>query len=229
MSKAGGRTSHSVRSTGTSSGVLMVGPNFRVGKKIGCGNFGELRLGEPRSFAFKGWGGGDAAQWGHSGLPNCCNQDTGKCVRVSGPQGGGWVRAIDSRPCPCVSEGQPWWGSEPHVGGLTWMPPGSKLEQLQAQLLLSICLSGTVSGPGFGVSEPTYYQAGAQLSLLVGGACRVGTWPSHRCLRPAGEGEPGVSPEHVAPCPSPGLHRGAQAAWWPPPQLPLDGATLLPH
>jgi casein kinase 1 gamma len=34
---------HSVSST---SGVLMVGPNFRVGKKIGCGNFGELRLGE---------------------------------------------------------------------------------------------------------------------------------------------------------------------------------------
>ena len=24
----------------------MVGPNFRVGKKIGSGNFGELRLGE---------------------------------------------------------------------------------------------------------------------------------------------------------------------------------------
>ncbi|XP_057323280.1 casein kinase I isoform X25 [Microplitis mediator] len=34
---------HSVTST---SGVLMVGPNFRVGKKIGCGNFGELRLGK---------------------------------------------------------------------------------------------------------------------------------------------------------------------------------------
>ena len=32
--------------TATSHGVLMVGPNFRVGKKIGCGNFGELRLGE---------------------------------------------------------------------------------------------------------------------------------------------------------------------------------------
>jgi len=31
--------------TSTSSNVLMVGPNFRVGKKIGCGNFGELRLG----------------------------------------------------------------------------------------------------------------------------------------------------------------------------------------
>ncbi|XP_045482497.1 casein kinase I isoform X1 [Harmonia axyridis] len=30
----------------TSSGVVMVGPNFRVGKKIGCGNFGELRLGK---------------------------------------------------------------------------------------------------------------------------------------------------------------------------------------
>lgn len=25
---------------------LMVGPNYRVGKKIGCGNFGELRLGK---------------------------------------------------------------------------------------------------------------------------------------------------------------------------------------
>ena len=24
----------------------QVGPNFRVGKKIGCGNFGELRLGK---------------------------------------------------------------------------------------------------------------------------------------------------------------------------------------
>lgn len=36
-------TRHSVSS---SSGVLMVGPNFRVGKKIGCGNFGELRLGK---------------------------------------------------------------------------------------------------------------------------------------------------------------------------------------
>ncbi|XP_014897029.1 casein kinase I isoform X3 [Poecilia latipinna] len=34
------------RGTGTNSGVLMVGPNFRVGKKIGCGNFGELRLGK---------------------------------------------------------------------------------------------------------------------------------------------------------------------------------------
>lgn len=39
----------SVRSATVSSGhsgVLMVGPNFRVGKKIGCGNFGELRLGK---------------------------------------------------------------------------------------------------------------------------------------------------------------------------------------
>uniref|UniRef100_A0A8C4TAF5 non-specific serine/threonine protein kinase n=1 Tax=Erpetoichthys calabaricus TaxID=27687 RepID=A0A8C4TAF5_ERPCA len=39
------RTGHSRPSSSTtSSGVLMVGPNFRVGKKIGCGNFGELRL-----------------------------------------------------------------------------------------------------------------------------------------------------------------------------------------
>lgn len=37
---------HSPRnSSGSGSGVMMVGPNFRVGKKIGCGNFGELRLG----------------------------------------------------------------------------------------------------------------------------------------------------------------------------------------
>uniref|UniRef100_A0A4W6CSX9 non-specific serine/threonine protein kinase n=1 Tax=Lates calcarifer TaxID=8187 RepID=A0A4W6CSX9_LATCA len=43
---AGGRTGHGGRSSGTNSGVLMVGPNFRVGKKIGCGNFGELRLGK---------------------------------------------------------------------------------------------------------------------------------------------------------------------------------------
>lgn len=43
-----GRSGHSSRpsSSTTSSGVLMVGPNFRVGKKIGCGNFGELRLGK---------------------------------------------------------------------------------------------------------------------------------------------------------------------------------------
>ncbi|KAL6436912.1 hypothetical protein ACFW04_004927 [Cataglyphis niger] len=41
---------HSVTS---SSGVLMVGPNFRVGKKIGCGNFGELRLeGIPEVYYF---------------------------------------------------------------------------------------------------------------------------------------------------------------------------------
>lgn len=47
MSKTGtSRSNHGVRSSGTSSGVLMVGPNFRVGKKIGCGNFGELRLGK---------------------------------------------------------------------------------------------------------------------------------------------------------------------------------------
>uniref|UniRef100_A0A8D2DLW5 non-specific serine/threonine protein kinase n=1 Tax=Sciurus vulgaris TaxID=55149 RepID=A0A8D2DLW5_SCIVU len=42
------RSAHCSRPSGssTSSGVLMVGPNFRVGKKIGCGNFGKLRLGK---------------------------------------------------------------------------------------------------------------------------------------------------------------------------------------
>ncbi|XP_070387740.1 casein kinase I isoform X1 [Dermacentor albipictus] len=45
---AAARAMHSqTRPTGSSnSGVLMVGPNFKVGKKIGCGNFGELRLGK---------------------------------------------------------------------------------------------------------------------------------------------------------------------------------------
>ena len=46
--------------SGSHGGVLMVGPNFRVGKKIGCGNFGELRLGEPKkgslsSQSYKYW------------------------------------------------------------------------------------------------------------------------------------------------------------------------------
>lgn len=39
-------TMASSRGAPASSSVLMVGPNFRVGKKIGCGNFGELRLGK---------------------------------------------------------------------------------------------------------------------------------------------------------------------------------------
>lgn len=44
---AGRPNMHSSRHSVTSSGnMLMVGPNFRVGKKIGCGNFGELRLGK---------------------------------------------------------------------------------------------------------------------------------------------------------------------------------------
>ncbi|XP_065188761.1 casein kinase I-like [Sycon ciliatum] len=34
------------KSSSGGSSALMVGPNFRVGKKIGCGNFGELRLGK---------------------------------------------------------------------------------------------------------------------------------------------------------------------------------------
>lgn len=40
--------SNSNRPSSAASGStqLMVGPNYRVGKKIGCGNFGELRLGK---------------------------------------------------------------------------------------------------------------------------------------------------------------------------------------
>ena len=47
--RSGGRGQRSGRGSGSqssTSGVLMVGPNFRVGRKIGCGNFGELRIGE---------------------------------------------------------------------------------------------------------------------------------------------------------------------------------------
>ncbi|EHB18093.1 Casein kinase I isoform gamma-3 [Heterocephalus glaber] len=54
MARPSGRSGHNTRGTGSSSsGVLMVGPNFRVGKKIGCGNFGELRLdGIPQVYYF---------------------------------------------------------------------------------------------------------------------------------------------------------------------------------
>jgi len=38
--------SSQLSSTVTNASVMMVGPNFRVGKKIGSGNFGELRLGK---------------------------------------------------------------------------------------------------------------------------------------------------------------------------------------
>lgn len=38
-------TGHQPSQSPAAAAVLMVGPNFRVGKKIGCGNFGEIRLG----------------------------------------------------------------------------------------------------------------------------------------------------------------------------------------
>lgn len=48
--KASGRSMHTSGRPGqtasSNAGVLMVGPNFRVGKKIGHGNFGEIRLGK---------------------------------------------------------------------------------------------------------------------------------------------------------------------------------------
>lgn len=42
------QSASNARPSSTASGgtQLMVGPNYRVGKKIGCGNFGELRLGK---------------------------------------------------------------------------------------------------------------------------------------------------------------------------------------
>ena len=42
---ASGAGTHASFSRQNSSGSLMVGGNYRVGKKIGSGNFGELRLG----------------------------------------------------------------------------------------------------------------------------------------------------------------------------------------
>ena len=38
-------SSQSRSSAGTNGDVMMVGPNFKVGKEIGRGNFGVLRLG----------------------------------------------------------------------------------------------------------------------------------------------------------------------------------------
>ncbi|XP_037707393.1 casein kinase I isoform X6 [Drosophila subpulchrella] len=74
---AGGKSSsnnmYSTRqSVSTTTGVLMVGPNFRVGKKIGCGNFGELRLGR-RMCCFGGVGVG-----GRNGRGTADSSETGK-------------------------------------------------------------------------------------------------------------------------------------------------------
>jgi hypothetical protein len=48
QSASNNSSSANQRPSSTASGgtQLMVGPNYRVGKKIGCGNFGELRLGK---------------------------------------------------------------------------------------------------------------------------------------------------------------------------------------
>ena len=43
---AGKGASAAAQGQASSTAVMMVGPNFRVGKKIGSGNFGELRLGK---------------------------------------------------------------------------------------------------------------------------------------------------------------------------------------
>lgn len=43
---SGGNRSSSGSQKLTNAAVLMVGPNFKIGRKIGSGNFGELRLGK---------------------------------------------------------------------------------------------------------------------------------------------------------------------------------------
>jgi len=42
---ASGAGTHASFNRQSSSGSLVVGGNYRIGKKIGSGNFGELRLG----------------------------------------------------------------------------------------------------------------------------------------------------------------------------------------
>ena len=39
-------TSAAITNSSGQNAMLMVGPNFRVGKRIGAGNFGEIRLGK---------------------------------------------------------------------------------------------------------------------------------------------------------------------------------------
>lgn len=56
MVRFSGRSGYNIRGIGfLFFGVLMVGFNFRVGKKIGCGNFGELRLGKVILFIILCW------------------------------------------------------------------------------------------------------------------------------------------------------------------------------
>jgi hypothetical protein len=43
--KDASRSSSSRGSRSEKEEVLMVGPNFRVGKRLGAGNFGEIRVG----------------------------------------------------------------------------------------------------------------------------------------------------------------------------------------
>ena len=45
MAAKGARDSGRRRSRGEDDGALMVGPNYKVGKKLGSGNFGELHYG----------------------------------------------------------------------------------------------------------------------------------------------------------------------------------------
>ena len=53
LSRSSESSVHSTNVSSSHSGVLMVGPNFRVEKKIGVGNFSEIRLGEPKGQSFR--------------------------------------------------------------------------------------------------------------------------------------------------------------------------------
>ena len=46
IDKSNETTSATATSSSAPNAMLMVGPNFRVGKRIGAGNFGEIRLGK---------------------------------------------------------------------------------------------------------------------------------------------------------------------------------------
>lgn len=46
VEKSNETTTATVTNSSGPNAMLMVGPNFRVGKRIGAGNFGEIRLGK---------------------------------------------------------------------------------------------------------------------------------------------------------------------------------------
>lgn len=161
MSKASGRTSHGVRSSGTSSGVLMVGPNFRVGKKIGCGNFGELRLGEPSRVSVLGLGGGEVLAGPRSPLPDgfqiVGTGNSGTCEFLPPKEEAVLEGRVPGLTPALLRASFGGGGLGPRVGGPTWKPLASSWwvrvhvqGEARARLPLRTWLSSRKRGRGRG-------------------------------------------------------------------------------